>query len=192
MDDYEYLRMQFPAQISLNQMTKLCKISRRSAIYLLKHKIVPCKKKKIDKYWSYKIDREDAIYYLKQRTIKGSMIPRGAVNNKPSKRPTKPKRPTIVGTHQEIKRYFTHLLSESPDVLSVQETARATGLCQATILSFIKQGRLDVLDDYSRHWVPKPYLIRFMLSNTYLNSKSGANAYKRVIGGFEIWKAAKS
>ena len=40
--DYGYLREQYPAVISKDQLYRICHISKRKAVWLLEHGVIPC------------------------------------------------------------------------------------------------------------------------------------------------------
>jgi len=63
MEKYEELKVQYPEYISLDELSRICKIAKRSALYLVEHKIIPV----IDtgkKTWRYKISLDAVIRYL--------------------------------------------------------------------------------------------------------------------------------
>lgn len=84
MEKYETLKNQYPEFISLDQLYRICRIAKRSALYLIQHGIIPA----IDTgrtTWRYKIAIDDVITYLQRREQTGSMIrmiPMGAVTSR--------------------------------------------------------------------------------------------------------------
>ena len=40
--DYEYLRQQYPETISMDQLYRICHISKRKAKWLLENGVIPC------------------------------------------------------------------------------------------------------------------------------------------------------
>jgi len=84
MKKYEELKTQYPEYISLDQFYRICKIAKRSAIYLIQHGIVPSITTD-KKTWRYKIKIDDVITYLQRRDEVGSMIPRGAATSRKKK-----------------------------------------------------------------------------------------------------------
>ena len=61
-------------------MYRICKIAKRTALYLIQHNIVPV----IDtgkKTWRYQVAIDDIITYIRRREQVGSMIPPGAVTD---------------------------------------------------------------------------------------------------------------
>ena len=81
MKKYESLKAKYPERISLNQLYQICRISKRSARYLLKNGVIPCIENSGNKTWRYSIAIDDVITYLRRREQWGSMIPKGMANN---------------------------------------------------------------------------------------------------------------
>jgi len=72
MANYEKLKSKYPNYICLDELSKICKIGKQSARYLVEHELIPA----IDtgkQTWRYKIAIDDVITYLKQRDKLGSM-----------------------------------------------------------------------------------------------------------------------
>jgi ligand-binding SRPBCC domain-containing protein len=66
-----------------------------------------------------------------------------------------------------------------------------TGFRKETIHRYIRNGDLTVLGDSSKYYVPKSHLIKFAVSPMFFDNKSKSAEFKKLLGGFEIWKAAK-
>ena len=81
MENYKKLQKIYPEYISLDQLYRICKISKRSAVYLVQNNIIASTDTG-RKTWRYKIKLDDVISYLKMREKHGSMIPRGAVTSR--------------------------------------------------------------------------------------------------------------
>ena len=85
--DYGSLRESYPATISMDQLYRICHISKRKARWLLEQEIIPC----VDsgkKTRRFSIQLEDVITFLERRDtgLLEDAIPRGAVPA-PSARP---------------------------------------------------------------------------------------------------------
>ena len=64
--DYAYLRQQYPAVISCEQLSKICHISKRKAKWLLENGVVPCKDTG-KKTWRFQISIDAVVDYLVKR-----------------------------------------------------------------------------------------------------------------------------
>ena len=194
MKNYEDLKNQYPEYISLDQLYRICKIAKRSALYLVQHGVIPV----IDtgkKTWRYKISIDDVITYLYHREQVGSMIPCGAVKSRPTKTVSNRKSFSQIitpGQEWEIVEYFEYIYSEYADVLKTSDIVVMTGLNKSTVLKLLKSGRIKSLIDSPTYLVPKQYLLEFVATPRFIESKTISETFKKVLGGFEIWKTAKS
>jgi len=191
---YEKLRDKYPEYISLDQLYKICKISKRSAQYLIEHRIIPSTDTG-KKTWRYKILIDDVIDYLRHRDRYGSMIPCGAASSRSNKTAGDCKSfayiipPRQIG---EIAEYFTHIYADYDDILTTDDIADMTGLNRSTITKMLKAGHIKSMMDRPKYIIPKQYLLEFVATRRYLESKTRSESFKRILGGFEIWKTAKS
>jgi excisionase family DNA binding protein len=198
MKKYTALKTQYPKYISLDQLYRICKISKRSALYLIEHKIIPA----IDTgkiTWRYKIAIADVITYLNIRDKSGSMIPPGAVSSRKKERTggrisTRKSFSQIVtqGQEQEIAEYFSFIYAEYDEVLSTNDVAEMTGLNKSTILKLLQNGYIKSLADTAAYRIPKQYLLEFVVTRRFIEAQTKSETFKKILGGFEIWKSAKS
>ena len=191
---YERLREQYPEYISKIQLYKICSISPRSATYLLDHGIIPA----VDtgkQTWRYRIALDDVITYLYKREQSGSMIPPGSVSSR-YKRLNNPRKSfsalVTPGQENEIAEYFAYIYADFPDVLTVTDIMEMTGLVKNTVLRMLRAGYIKSIANDPKYLVPKPYLLEFVTTLRFIEAKSSSEEFKRILGGYEIWKAAKS
>ena len=64
--DYGYLREQYPAVISKDQLYRICHISKRKALWLLEHGVIPCEDSG-KQTRRFRIQMEDVIDFLERR-----------------------------------------------------------------------------------------------------------------------------
>lgn len=190
---YAKLKAEYPEYISKIQLYKICGISPRSASYLLENEIIPA----IDtgkSTWRYKIRLDDVIAYLRKREKMGSMIPPGSVSSR-YQRPNNPRKSYAMfiteGGEREIAAYFEHIYSRFPDVLTADDVAEMTGISKKTVLRLLQNGIIQSVTNRPKYLVPKPYLLEFVTSPYFIEHKNGTEVFKKVLGGFELWKAAK-
>ena len=194
---YESLKKHYPEHISLEQLSKICKIAKRSAKYLIEHGIIPS----IDtgnKTWRYKIALDDVIHYLRRREQVGSMIPIGAVSSC-----TTPKTRKITirkcfaqlvepGKEADIAEYFEFIYADYDDILTSDDIAEMTGLEKSTVLRQLKNGAIKSVERRPRYLVPKPYFLKFVITPQFINYRTDSEHFKKVLGGFEIWLDSKA
>jgi hypothetical protein len=189
---YEYLREQYPDMISLEQFYRICRISKRSALYLLTNSIVPFTDTG-RKTWRYRISIGDVIKYLRVREKVGSLIPAGAVSSR-RKRPENTQNPSGAFaehikqfTEAELRNYFIYVFTEYPDMLSAAEIMEMTGFCKKTVLRYIRTGYIDSIKIASKYLIPKPTVIGFMASQKYIEGKDSSPLKTDLLHGFVLW-----
>ena len=64
--DYGHLREQYPAVISKDQLYRICHISKRKALWLLEHGVIPCEDSG-KQTCRFRIQLEDVIDFLERR-----------------------------------------------------------------------------------------------------------------------------
>jgi hypothetical protein len=193
MKDYDDLRNQYPETISLDQLYRICNIAKRSAAYLIRHGVIPAEDTG-RKTWRYRIRLEDVIAYLRKRDRFGSMIPRGAVSSRYGERGRRVSYGSLLidGDVHQLTEYFTYIYFEYPDILTIEDIVEMTGLSSRTIFKFIHEGDLKVLERHPRYLVAKAHLLMLVRSKKFIDCKSNSENFKRILGGFAIWKNAKS
>jgi len=198
MEQYMALKSQYPNLLSLDELSRVCRIAKQSARYLVEHGIIPA----IDtgkKTWRYKIAIDDVIAYLQNREKYGSMIPPGAVTSRYRDRKNiaagnRKSFSQIVKQGQEclIAEYFNFIYINCADVLTTNDIAEMTGLDRGTILKLAQSGHIKSLVSSPKYLIPKQYLLEFVITRRYIEAKSNSELFKKILGGFEIWKAKSS
>ena len=183
---YTELRKQYPEYVSLDQTTKICRISKRNAKYLVYNGIIPY----IDtgkKTWRYKISLDDVIYYLCRREQVGSMIPRGATSQRMSHR--KCFAQMVKSGHKtDIAKYFIHIYADYDDVLTAADIVKMTGLEKSTISKLLKDGVIKSITAHPKYLIPKSYLLDFVVTPRFIDYRTNSEQFLRVLGEFEEWK----
>ena len=192
------LRNKYPDFLSLDELRRVLRVSPKSARYLVEHGIIPA----IDTgkvTWRYKIDIEDVIAYMRIRAEAGSMIPPGAVSSRRKDRSqgasaNRKSFSQLVpkGQERDVADYFEHIYADCDDVLTTNEIAEMTGLDRGSILALARQGAIKSIAEKPKYLIPKQYLLEFVATPRFLEARSNSPLFKKVLGGYEIWKAAKS
>lgn len=196
MKKYENLKNRYPDFVSMDEFSRICKIAKRSARYLVENKIIPS----IDtgrKTWRYKIAIDDVITYLRKREQVGSMIPPGAVTNRKENRERKKSNRksfsqlVVPGQEHEVAEYFKYIYADYDGLLTAVDMAEMTGLHKNTIQKLIKAGYIKAIMTSPKYLVPKQYLLDFVVTRKFIETQTDSEQLKKIIGGFEIWKNAK-
>ena len=194
---YDYLKDEYPEYISLDQMYQICGIAKRTALYLVKHGIVPATDNG-QRTWRYKIALDDVIRYLRRKEQWGSMIPPGAVSSrwKSNKNPNAKKMCYAdilnIGSAHVLKEYFAYIYTDYPDLLTIIDVTEMTGLSKKSVLTLIRNGDLKALTSNTKYLIPKEYLLTYVSSWKYCDSHCNSQHFQRVLGAFEIWVQKRS
>jgi len=192
MQNYTELKGKYPDLLSLDELSRVCKIAKRSARYLVQNGIIPA----IDtgkQTWRYQISIDDVITYLYRREKVGSMIPPGVVTSRYKNRTITANRKSfaemvVEGQEWEIAEYFGFIYAEYNDVLTTMEVAEMTGLDKNTIQRLSRDGHIKSLERRPTYLIPKQYLLEFVASRRFIELKTNSETFKKILGGFEIWK----
>lgn len=122
--DYSYLRREYPETISMDQLYRICHISKRKARWLLEHGVIPCQDSgKQTRRFSIRL--EDVICFLEQRDegLLDDVIPQGIFSSDGSS-PVHP--PRQVLDEDGLCAYLLECWEDWPDMLT---TRQASDLC---------------------------------------------------------------
>ena len=194
---YSSLKEHYPEHISLDQLSRICKIAKRSAKYLVEHGIIPATDTgKIT--WRYKIALDDVISYLYRREKVGSMIPCRAVTSGNGGRVGKPSNRRCFaqvvesGEEPEIAEYFKYIYSEYNEVLTTADVTEITGIGKSYLLKRLKAGDIRYFAKDPHYLILKEHLLEFVVHPRFVGYKTESEYFHKIIGGFELWKNAKS
>jgi len=195
MRKYQSLKKQYPEYVSLDQLYRICKISKKSARYLVESGTIPA----IDsgkKTWRYKIAMGDVIKYLIKRDKAGSMIPMGRAANCVKDHEITPLNRRsyfkIISTDRKKKRtieYFRNLCSDFDDLLFTEDIVAITGLSSKTILRLLRNKCICSIGRYPRYLIPKEYLLNFLVTPRFLEIRTKSEKFNEVLDGLEKWLA---
>ena len=185
MKKYESLKEQYPEYVSLDQMYRICKIAKRSALYLVKHGIIPAVDRN-QKTWRYKIALDDVITYLRRREQLGSMIPPGAVTSRQYVKKVGVRKSfsqlVVPGRESEVAEYFSYIYADYEEVLTTADVAEMTGLNKSSIMKLAKAGLIKSLTNMPRYLIPKQYLMEFVVTRRFLEAKTNSGHLEKPQG----------
>ncbi len=163
MNEYHPINWKaIPDEISKEQFYRICHISKTTALQLLKSGVVPCEDNG-KKTRCYTIKKEDVRKYLENKANYPELYasPKGwydsVVNGTLSLN-------LSASTLTKLKRYYTELLYEYDDVLTVSDIIRMTGYAKTTINKWCNQNKLKSIRRQNANSIPKVFLIEFFCS----------------------------
>lgn len=186
---YSYLLEQYPEAVHKEQFRIMCHISKKTARYLLQTGLVPCVQSG-KKTRNYIIKMKDIVRYLEQRERHPERykLPPGSYNGTYKPKPVLPDSVNL----SELRRYYSELFKDYPDVLTTKQAAQMSGSCPSSVVSWIKAKKLKALPNGATFYVPKCCLIDYMVTPDYRLRRMKSNKQLKDIGGFLVWQQGKS
>ena len=198
---YEYLFSQYDEIITLEQLYRICHISKRKAKWLLDNKVIPCEDTK-KKTRRYKIRLQDVAVYLSKRDLAGygDLAPIGIFSSN-----CKPKRQTrrealVVEfidylkdeqCRSELRQYYEQRFKKFPDGLTTSDVSEMTGHTKNAVNRWIQKGRLKAYVIARVNHIPKTYLIDFLCSEYYIHAAAPSQKQKADMLDFLDWVKLK-
>ena len=183
ISDYSYLKEIYPPVITLDQLYRICHLSKRKAKWLLENHIIPCQDTG-KKTRRFKIQLDDVISYLED-TASGKKVVRfpvglfssHAVSQKAAKRKKVQRCLDQADFQQMLRQQYEKKFRTFPDSLSTMDVAKMTGFGQTAVNNWIANGKLKI---YSRggRFIPKTYVIDFCCSPYYYQLCCASSKYQ--------------
>lgn len=170
----------YPSYISKEQLCKICRISKRTALRLLEDGSIPCKSngKQTRKY---QIALADVEAFLLKRQARIKINPREARNVY---------RPMSAEMKSLLPHIVTDWLEPYPDVLSVDEVVQITGYGSSSVVKWCKKENLQHYCIGRKFFVPKTWLQEFMLSERFWGIHVKSHIHRQSLVSLE--RAARS
>lgn len=176
--DYSYLLKEYPETISMDQLYKICHISKRKGKWLLEHGVIPCRDSgKKTRRFTIKI--KDVIKFLEMQEA-------GKLKNLPP--------PGIFASQSPIKKTnyvkvnpsaFSALLKGQwklkPDALNTEQVSELLGYTTTTITKWIKTGWLKAVPYQRGYLIPKEWLIRYLAETVNDSRASKSEKHMKLI-----------
>ena len=93
--------------------------------------------------------------------------------------------PTVVLT--EMRRYYTELLMEYPDVVTAQVVSKLTGYSKTAVNNWCNKGELKSFKRRCENHIPKIYLIEFFCSERFRTITRKSLWHIRTLKDFSRW-----
>jgi len=158
-----------PDMMNKEQFTKLCHLSKRTALYLLESGLLPSTNTG-KKTRCYIIKKSDVIEFINDKTNNPNRyIPpnKWYTYGKPQKSYTVRIYPDGVVTKDKMESYYKKCLARYPDLLITSDVVKFTGYARQTVMNWVEKDRLKILTKTSKYYIPKVFLIDFLCSDYY-------------------------
>ena len=158
----EQLRETYPEIITKEQLYKICKVSKRTASFLLESGTIPniCSGKQTRKY---KIRLDDVICYLYNS---GEYVSSANASAGYCKKKKSSKHITFYSEARvnKIRSYLTYHLAKYDEVLTVKDICEILGYCDTSVVNWYNKGVLKGFKVNHRIMIPKQYFVDFVVS----------------------------
>lgn len=157
--DYSYLLEEYPPTISMDQLYKICHVSKRKAKWLLEHGVIPCRDTG-KKTRRFTIKTMDVIKFLKKQES-------GKIKNMPPLGIFASKNPNRKTNYIKVSpSVFANLLKEQwllkPDALNTKQVSELLGYTTTTVTKWIKTEKLKAVPYQRGYLIPKEWLICYL------------------------------
>lgn len=160
--DYGYLREQYPTVISKDQLYRICHISKRKAVWLLEHGVIPCEDSG-KQTRRFRIQLEDVIDFLERRDAGDldGVLPVGCFS---SGRPSAREARVYLDRH-ELRDLILDRWVDEPDMLTVKQAATLCGYSINAINRWMKKGVVEGVNYYGTNLFSKESLAEHLASH---------------------------
>jgi hypothetical protein len=157
--DYDYLREEYPDMISMEQLYQICHISKRKALWLLEHGVIPCEDSG-KQTRRFRIWLEDTIDFLTKRDAGDldEVIPRGEFSSG-CYAETKP-----LLDSETLFSLFMKQWQNAPDMLTAKQAEALCGYGTTSINRWLQLGNVKGVLYYGANLISKESLAEYLAS----------------------------
>lgn len=157
--DYDFLREEYPKTISMEQLYRICHISKRKALWLLEHGVIPCEDSG-KQTRRFRIQLEDVIDFLRKRDAEelDAVIPHGIFSSSSRNEPY---------TYLNSEALFSLLIDrwqDTPDMLTVKQAETICGYRTTTMNRWLQLGHVRGVPYYGVNLISKESLAEYLAS----------------------------
>ena len=159
--DYQYLREQYSEIITKDQLYRICRISKRKALWLLENGVIPCEDSG-KKTRRFRIRLEDVIDFLERRDA-GDLdviLPQGIFSS--GSHPVC--QPRTYLDSEELCAFILAEWDDQLDMLTVGEAAELCGYSVHTVGGWVRKGSVASIAYHGAFLVSKESLAGWLAS----------------------------
>lgn len=181
--DYSALLTEYPEIISLDQLYRICHISKRKAVWLLEHQHIPCQDSG-KKTWRFKIKTADVVKYLEdlESNPRAARPPVGIFSSQCNVK--EEPNPISQIPETDFRRFLRFKWAAAPDALRLGDIAKLTGYTRATIGQWICRKRLQSVSCPDQTLVAKKWLITFIAHYTIAHASNLSATHRSLANEF--------
>lgn len=182
--DYSFLLDEYPEKISMDQLYRICHISKRKAVWLLENGYIPCKDTG-KKTRRFTIRTKDVVSYLTMLETKPEALPPMPVGIFSSGAKYKVKaNPCLEIDPKKFAVFLRNEWKAVPDALSVKEASKLIGYSYSTIIDWISKGRFHAVLYHCSYLIPKDALIDYLASSGNYSISQKSETHLKLIENY--------
>ena len=160
--DHNYLRNEYPETVSMDQLYRICHISKRKAKWLLENGIIPCQDSGRQTR-RFQIRLEDIITFLEQRDagLLREDIPAGIFSSGGRTL----ENPRQILDSGALCAFLLERWADAPDMLTVAQAASLCGYGPSTINRWVRDSIVEAVRCYGSNLISKESLAERLASS---------------------------
>ena len=170
--------------VSKDKMAQICKISKRTCLYLLESGAVPCvdTKRKTHRFY---IHISEVKAFLRDREIDPQKYraPEGYYRKKRDPRVA----PYYKMTEEDLQRmrsFYEDLLKDQPEVLTIEDVCAFTEYSYNMVRFWCYKKKVECFLVSQKYYIPKEYLIDFFLTPYFINKAEKNDWHREMMAEF--------
>lgn len=182
--DYSFLCDQYPEVITMDQLYRICHISKRKARWLLENGIIPCEDSG-KKTRRFKIKLEDVIEFLELRDagFLDNVMPVGIFSSEEYSYPSK--RPRTRLDKGALQAFLLDCWVDAPDMLTIPQTASLCGYSVTTLERWFQKELLAGIRYRGMILISKESLAEWLASDRGQSIQQQSTIHRELIEEFQ-------
>lgn len=183
--DYSFLYDQYPEVITMDQLYRICHISKRKARWLLENGVIPCEDSG-KKTRRFKIKLDDVIEFLEFQDagVLNDVMPVGIFSSEGYSYPPRRSRPRL--NNGALQAFLLDRWVDSPDMLTIAQTAVLCGYSAATIERWFQKDHLKGIYYRGMILLSKESLAEWLASDKGQNIQRQSVVHQELIEIFQL------
>ena len=180
--DYQYIREQYPEIITKDQLYRICRISKRKALWLLENGVIPCEDSG-KKTRRFRIKLGDVIEFLERRDA-GDLdvvFPQGAFSS--GSHPACQSRAYLDS--EELCAFILAEWDDQLDMLTVGEAAELCGYSAYTVNGWVRKGTVASVAYHGANLVSKESLAEWLASGEGQGIGHMSEVHRRLVETYQ-------
>nr|WP_325198969.1 helix-turn-helix domain-containing protein [uncultured Oscillibacter sp.] len=180
--DYDYLREQYPETISMDQLYRICHISKRKAKWLLENGVIPCEDSG-KQTRRFQIHLEDVIVFLERRDagLLQEAIPAGIFSSGGRTF----EQPRQILDSGSLAAFLLERWADAPDLLTVAQTASLCGYGPSAINRWVRDGLVEAVSYRGHNLIFKESLADRLASYEGQTISARSELHKELLEEFQ-------